>query len=154
MSCVDHQFMRLALEAASRCALLGEVPVGAVVVVHGEIVGVGLNRREMLSSCVEHAELAALCDASARLGAWRLLDACVYSTLEPCIMCAGAMLHARIKRLVYGARDPKFGAIDSLYSLAQDQRLNHQFEVLSGVLADESSELLKEFFQKLRANKK
>lgn len=154
MSSDDIKFMRQALNLAKISAQLGEVPVGAVVVIDGQVVGVGLNRREIMMSCLEHAELAAIKDASCSLSSWRLVNATVYSTLEPCLMCAGALLHARVKRLVYGARDPKFGSIDSLYNLGADFRLNHQFEVCSGVLADESADLLKEFFRTLRAIKK
>ena len=147
----EHQkFMSLALDLAKISFGLGEVPVGSVIVIEGEVVAFGFNRRELFTSCLEHAELHALGEASFKLGRWRLTDATVYSTLEPCIMCAGALLHARIKRLVYGAKDPKFGAIDSLYQLANDPRLNHQIDVISGILAEPSSHLLTEFFRTLR----
>lgn len=147
---IHHQFMEQALTLAGLAASLGEVPVGAIVVVDGNIVGRGYNRRELLNSPLEHAEIMALAHASKTLSAWRLTEAIVYSTLEPCIMCAGAMLHARVKKLYYGAVDPKFGAIASLYNLASDARLNHQFAIESGLYADESSQLLKSFFRKLR----
>lgn len=142
--------MERALELAKLSASIGEVPVGAVVVMEGAIVGLGLNRRELMNSCLAHAEVSAIADASINLGKWRLTGATVYSTLEPCIMCAGAMLHARIDCLVYGALDPKFGAIESLYSLASDQRLNHRFHCVGGIMAVESAQLLKEFFLGLR----
>src|SRR5262245_56510529 len=128
-------FMTKALSLAKLAADLGEVPVGALVVINGEIVGQGYNRREMDNSVLAHAELMALKEASSKLGSWRLAKATVYSTLEPCIMCAGALVHARIEHLVYGAKDPKFGAIESLYQISQDKRLNHRFETTSGVLA-------------------
>jgi tRNA(adenine34) deaminase len=148
---VEHnKFMKEALRLAKISASLGEVPVGAVVVFEGEIVGLGLNRRELTGSCVEHAEMNAVKDASVNLGRWRLIDTTVYSTLEPCIMCTGALCHARISCLVYGVLDPKFGAIESLYSIACDTRLNHQFVTISGVMAEECSKLLKDFFYKLR----
>lgn len=142
-----------AIKLAAISQRLGEVPVGSVVVVDGQIVGEGLNRRELLHSVLEHAEMGALKEASKNLGRWRLKGAVVYSTLEPCFMCAGALIHARIDGLVYAAADPKFGAIESLYTLAKDPRLNHQFETLSGVMAEESAELLRFFFQRLRKRK-
>jgi tRNA(adenine34) deaminase len=144
------KFMMEALKLAEFATSLGEVPVGAVVVVDQEIVGFGFNRRELRSSCIEHAEMNALSEASKNLGRWRLMEATVYSTLEPCLMCAGAMIHARIHRLVYGAADPKFGAIESLYAVASDQRLNHRFHAMGGILANESRQLLKDFFLNLR----
>ncbi len=146
----DVDFMNEALKLAEISARLGEVPVGAVVVSNGAIVGRGFNRRELLASSLEHAELAALKDASLHLGSWRLLGATVYSTLEPCIMCAGALVHARIERLFYGAADPKFGGIESLYQLANDPRLNHQFAAVGGLMAAQSAQLLRDFFKGLR----
>lgn len=146
----DQAFMTEALKLAQFAASLGEVPVGAVVVVDGTIVGRGFNRREYMNSALEHAELMALKEASEKLGRWRLSDATVYSTLEPCLMCAGALVHARIKRLVFGARDAKFGAIVSLFSIAQDERLNHRFAYREGMMAQESATLLQEFFKRLR----
>lgn len=150
----DQTYMEQALKLARISAALGEVPVGSLVVLNDEIIGTGINRREMSSLCFEHAEINAIRAASLRLGNWRLTGAIVYSTLEPCIMCAGAMLHARIDRLVYGACDPKFGAIDSLYALAHDERLNHRFCVTRGVLADSSAHLLQDFFCRVRKKKK
>lgn len=143
-------FMERALELAIQAGSLGEVPVGAVVVMDGVIVAEGYNRRELDASCLAHAELLALNHACQKLGRWRLSGATVYSTLEPCIMCAGALLHARVDQLVYGAKDAKFGGIESLYTLASDVRLNHRIKVVGNVLADESIALLKDFFVALR----
>lgn len=147
----EIKFMERALALAQIAASIGEVPVGAVVVLDGVIIGEGYNRREIMSSCLEHAELNAIKAASAAIGSWRLLNAVVYSTLEPCIMCAGALVHARISALVYGASDVKFGGVESLYTMANDPRLNHQFSVEAGVMASESAQLLKDFFGDLRA---
>lgn len=143
-------FMAVALSLAEHSFRLGEVPVGVVVVINNRIVGRGFNRREYMNSALEHAELMALREASQHLGRWRLSDATVYSTLEPCLMCTGALLHARIKSLVFGARDPKFGAIVSLFRLSEDARLNHRFSFQEGVMEEESAALLKRFFGKLR----
>lgn len=145
--------MGKALRLAQIAFALGEVPVGAVIVVDGQIVGEGLNLRELKNSSLEHAELNALKQASSNLGRWRLTDATVYSTLEPCLMCAGALLHARVKSLVFGVADPKFGAIESLFSVAEDPRLNHRFLSVSGVRAQECAELLKLFFKNLRISR-
>lgn len=148
---MNHEyFMDEAFKLALIAADLGEVPVGAVVVVDNCIVGAGFNLRELKNSCLEHAEIIALRQASSKLGRWRLSDATVYTTLEPCIMCAGALLHARINLLVYGVADPKFGAIESLYKLGEDGRLNHGFQTISGIKSAESAELLKQFFRNLR----
>lgn len=148
---MNHEyFMAEALKLALIAANLGEVPVGAVVVVNKQVVGRGFNLRELKNSCLEHAELIALKQASSKLGRWRLNDATVYTTLEPCIMCAGALLHARINLLVYGAADPKFGAIESLYKLGEDRRLNHGFQSVSGIKSVECAELLKQFFRNIR----
>lgn len=149
----DQVYMKEALALAQFAASLGEVPVGALVVVDHKIVGRGFNRREYMNSALEHAELMALKEASAKLGRWRLSDATVYSTLEPCLMCAGALVHARIKKLVFAARDPKFGAIASLFQVAQDARLNHRFPCEEGLMAKESAALLQGFFARLRAHK-
>lgn len=152
MNLSDHQhYMREALQLAEMSSILGEVPVGAVIVLDGEIIGRGFNRREMRNCVLEHAELNAIADAAQKLGSWRLLRASMYSTLEPCIMCAGALVHARIANLFYGAADAKFGGIESLYKIGEDSRLNHQFPAQGGLLADESANMLKQFFQRLRA---
>lgn len=147
----DERFMRLALEQAVGAAALGEVPIGAVVVCDGAVVATGSNRREIDADPTAHAELMAVRDAAAALGRWRLEGCTVYVTLEPCPMCAGALHAARVDRCVYGAVDPKAGALGTLYDIASDVRLNHRYEVTAGVLAEESSALLKQFFADLRA---
>ncbi len=148
---VDERFMRLALDEARGAALLGEAPIGAVVVLAGEVVARGSNRREIDADPTAHAEMIAVREAAASLGRWRLEGCTVYVTLEPCPMCAGALHAARVDRCVYGAVDPKAGALGTLYDIASDQRLNHRYEVTAGVLAEESSALLKGFFAGLRA---
>ncbi|MBM4388551.1 MAG: nucleoside deaminase [Deltaproteobacteria bacterium] len=142
--------MREALAEARKAFEKEEVPVGAVVVSEGEIIGRGHNLRESLQDPAAHAEMIAIGEASRRIGSFRLVDADVYVTLEPCLMCAGLMLNARVKRLFFGCRDPKAGAISSLYSVLDDARLNHRVEVAEGLLAEESSALLKLFFERLR----
>ena len=146
----DEGFMRLALEQAALAESIGEVPIGAVVVCDGEVVAAGYNRREVDHDPAGHAELIAIREASAQLERWRLTGCTVYVTLEPCPMCAGLMHQARIDRCVYAAPDPKAGALGSLYDLHDDERLNHRFEVTSGVLEQESAEMLRAFFKKLR----
>ncbi|HEX9092356.1 MAG TPA: tRNA adenosine(34) deaminase TadA [Coriobacteriia bacterium] len=146
----DETYMRLALDEAVAAAALGEAPIGAAVVCDGAVVARAHNRRETDRDPTAHAELLAIKETAARLGRWRLSDCTVYVTLEPCPMCAGAMHQARIARLVYGAADPKAGAVGTLYDLSSDDRLNHRFEVTSGVLAEESSLLLRRFFSRLR----
>ncbi len=151
----DTYYMQRALEEAYASAELGEVPVGAVVVdSEGEVVSSAGNRRETNADPAAHAEFLAIEQAAAELGRWRLSDCTVYVTLEPCFMCAGLMYQARIKRCVYGAPDPKAGALGSLYDLHSDERLNHRFEVTSGVLAQESAELLQSFFARRRTENK
>jgi len=150
---LDEGFMRLALAEAERAAALGEVPVGAVVVHEGVVVGAGYNRRELDRDPLAHAEVRALAAASAALGRWRLSGATLYVTLEPCFMCAGALVNARVDRLVYGALDPKAGAVASLASVCTDPRLNHRLVVDGGVLAAPCSAALKAFFAKLRGRK-
>lgn len=147
------KFMSRALELARIAGGLGEVPIGTVIVINNNIIAEGYNRKELLHSCIEHAEIMALTKACERMGRWRLSDALVYTTLEPCIMCTGALLHARIGQLIFGAHDIKFGAIESLFNLSNDMRLNHRFSYVSGVLAQESAMLLKDFFAKQRKNK-
>jgi tRNA(adenine34) deaminase len=146
----DIAFMRLAIEQARLAAANGEVPIGAVVVCGGEVVAQGCNRRESDADPSAHAELIALVEASRRLGRWRLTGCTVYVTLEPCLMCAGLMQQARIDRCVYGAPDPKGGALGTLYRVHEDGRLNHRFEVSAGVCAQECAELLSGFFASLR----
>lgn len=146
----DITYMALALDEARAAAAIGEVPIGAVIVCDGAVVARAHNMREVDTDPTAHAELLAIREASQRLGRWRLSDCTVYATLEPCPMCAGAMHQARIDRLVYGAPDPKAGAVGTLYDLSDDERLNHRFHVMSGVLADESAALLRDFFGDLR----
>jgi tRNA(Arg) A34 adenosine deaminase TadA len=144
-------WMELALEQARLGAEAGEVPVGAVVIKDGEVVGRGHNRNLLDNDPTAHAEIVALRDAGARLGNHRLNGCTVFATIEPCAMCAGAMLHARLARLVYGASDPKAGAAGSVLQVLNHPRLNHQMEVVSGVLADKCSEILQRFFQQRRS---
>ncbi|MBK5211148.1 MAG: NUDIX domain-containing protein [Coriobacteriia bacterium] len=150
----DERYMALALEEARKAAAIGEVPIGAVVVCDGRVVARAFNRREIDHDPAGHAEHAAILKAARRLGRWRLSDCTVYVTLEPCPMCAGLMHQARIKRCVFAAYDPKAGALGSLYDLHDDERLNHRFEIETGVLQEESSRLLKEFFRDLRGREK
>ena len=147
---IDEKFMREALTEARAAAAVGEVPIGAVVVCAGEIVARAHNRRELDQDPSAHAEFAALCAAAQALGRWRLSDCTVYVTLEPCCMCAGLMVNARVGRCVYGASDAKAGALGSLYDLNADSRLNHRFNVTAGVLADECREVLSSYFSGLR----
>jgi tRNA(adenine34) deaminase len=139
--------MEIALDEARLAAEQGEVPVGAVVVCGGELVARKHNRTREAADPTAHAELRALRGAAAKRGDWRLTDCTLYVTLEPCAMCAGAIVLARIERLVFAAHDPKAGMCGSLGNLVQDERLNHRVAVESGVLADESGELLREFFR-------
>ena len=152
MSTVEqHQrFMRQAMNLADHAASLGEVPVGCVVVRDGEIVGRGHNLRESNQDPTAHAEILALRDAAATLGSWRLVGCTLYVTLEPCPMCAGALVLSRIAHCVYGCSDPKAGFLGTLEDLSQDSRLNHRFGVTPGVLGPECSEQLKAFFRRLR----
>ena len=146
----DGFFMGLALAQAKEAADKGEVPVGAVVICGWEVVGAGHNRREETQSPLAHAEIAAIEAASRRLGTWRLTDCDLYVTLEPCIMCVGAILQARMRCLVFGCLDPKAGAVKSLYRLCEDERLNHRLPVTGGVLTEECARQLSEFFTRLR----
>ena len=149
----DETYMRLALEEARAAAAEGEVPIGAVLVCDGEVVGRGRNARESAGDPTAHAEMVAIREGAERLGRWRLSGCTLYVTLEPCPMCAGALVNARVDRLVYGAADPKAGAVGTLYDLSADARLNHAFEVTSGVLEAECGEILREFFRALRAGR-
>lgn len=149
----DISYMRLAIEEARQAAALGEVPIGAVVVCGGEVVASGCNRRETDQDPSAHAEFIAMREASRALGRWRLSGCTVYVTLEPCLMCAGLMHQARIDRCVYGAPDPKAGALGTLYSVNEDERLNHRFPVTSGVLEEDCAALLTGFFEKLRSGR-
>jgi tRNA(adenine34) deaminase len=150
----DNDFMRLALAEAEKAAASGETPVGAVLVVGGEVVAAAHNLRETLQDPTAHAEALVLREASARLGRWRLSDAVLYVTLEPCLMCAGALVLARIKRLVYGCRDAKAGALGSVYDVVRDGRLNHTYRITPGILETECRDVLQRFFEKLRNQSK
>jgi tRNA(adenine34) deaminase len=143
----DEGFMRLALEEARRAVEHEDVPIGAVVVSGGEVVAAARNERELRKDPTAHAEVLALRAAAKEAGTWRLADATMYVTLEPCPMCAGALVLARTARLVYGPQDPKAGAALSLYNIAQDPRLNHSMELTTGVLEAECAELLSGFFK-------
>jgi len=146
----DARYMALALAEARRAEDEGEVPVGAVVVMDGRVVGRGRNRVIAASDPTAHAEILALREAAAASGNYRLTGAALYATLEPCAMCCGAAVNARVARVVYGAADPKAGAAESLYRLLEDARLNHRAAVSAGVLKQECGALLSEFFQKRR----
>lgn len=146
--------MKLALAEARTAAAKGEVPVGAVVVRDGEVVGRGFNQRETLQTSLAHAEILAIQEASGNLRSWRLSECELYVTLEPCVMCVGAILQARIRRLVFGCLDPKAGAVESLYGLCDDARLNHRLPAVGGILARECAGLLEKFFKELRDTKK
>lgn len=155
MSCEsrDELFLDACLEEAKKAEAIGDVPVGAVVVHEGRIVGRGYNRREADQDPLAHAELLALREAAAALGRWRLSGTTLYVTLEPCHMCAGALVNARVDRLVYGTADAKAGAVESLSSVCTDPRLNHRLAVTAGVRADACAAQLKAFFRALRAGR-
>jgi tRNA(adenine34) deaminase len=153
MEAADRHFMALALEQARLASDRGEVPVGALVVCQGEVVAQAGNEKEALCDPTAHAEMLVLRQAAARLERWRLSGCSLYVTLEPCPMCAGAMLSARIDRLVFGCTDPKAGAVETLFRLADDPRLNHRVTVVGSVLAEEAAGLLRDFFQRRRENR-
>ncbi|MEW9111390.1 MAG: tRNA adenosine(34) deaminase TadA [Cytobacillus gottheilii] len=150
----DEYYMKEAIKEAKKAELLEEVPIGAVIVYNGEIVARAHNLRETDQNALAHAELLAIDAACQRLGTWRLEDAVLYVTLEPCPMCSGAIVLSRVKRTVYGAKDPKGGCAGTLMNLLQESRFNHQSEVVSGVLEEECGELLSTFFRELRNRKK
>ncbi len=147
---VDEEFMAEALDLARCAATEGEVPVGAVVVLNGDIIGRGANLRETSKDPTSHAEIIAIRDAARTLGDWRLENTVLYVTLEPCPMCAGAIVNARIPKVVYGCDDPKAGAVRTMYRLLEDPRLNHRAEVVSGTCREEAATLLRNFFARLR----
>ncbi|MEC9464470.1 MAG: tRNA adenosine(34) deaminase TadA [Myxococcota bacterium] len=150
----EERWMRAAYREAERARDLGEVPVGALVVFQDEVVGFGFNRRETDHDPVAHAEILAIRQASEQLGRWRLTGCELFVTLEPCPMCAGAIVNSRLDRLVYGASDPRAGAAGTVFDLVRDERLNHQVEVVPGVLADSCSQILSDFFADLRAKRR
>lgn len=146
----DEKYMEIALQQAEEAYHKGEVPIGAVVVKDGEILAADHNRREELHDATAHAEILLIRRAGAMVGSWRLPGATLYVTLEPCPMCAGALVQARVSRLVFGARDPKAGAVCSLYSITTDPRLNHRLEVVEGILESRCALLLRDFFKERR----
>jgi len=146
----DEYFMRLALREAERATAHEDVPIGAVIVRDGEVVAAAHNERELRQDPTAHAEMIALREAARLAGTWRILDAALYVTLEPCAMCAGAIVLARIARVVYGARDPKAGACGSVLNVLAEPRLNHRPELAAGLMAQESAELLSAFFASRR----
>ncbi|HTA76207.1 MAG TPA: tRNA adenosine(34) deaminase TadA [bacterium] len=150
----DEEFMREALKEAHKASRKGEVPVGAVVVKDGKIVGRGHNLTEKKQSALTHAELMAISQATKKLKSWRLVDCDLYVTLEPCTMCAGAIVLSRLKNLVYGTTDPKAGAVDSTARVMENEKLNHRVKVTSGVLKEECSSVLTTFFKEMRRKAK
>ncbi len=147
----DEKFMRLAIEQAHIAGRMGEVPIGAVITdKSGGIISTGYNLREAANDPTAHAEIIAIKKAGEALGSWRLEGTTIFVTVEPCLMCVGAIILARISRLVFGARDPKAGAVVSVYTIGNDCRLNHKFEVSEGIYMDECSNLIKDFFKTLR----
>lgn len=147
---VDKDYMQKAIVQAKKAQVREEVPIGAVAVVNGKIMASAYNIREATHNPLGHAEILLLERLAKKQKSWRLEDATIYVTCEPCIMCAGAMLQARISRVVYGCKDPKAGAFGSLYDFSQDKRLNHRIEVVAGVMADDCAALLGAFFKRLR----
>ena len=150
----DEKYMQMAIESAKIAEENGDVPIGAVIIHKNQIIGKAYNQREQLKDPTAHAEIIALTQAAAALENWHLNGCTMYVTLEPCPMCAGALVLARIDRLVYGCDDPKTGAVKSLYNIVTDGRLNHRLEVTSGVLADECTKQLQDFFQHRRGKNK
>lgn len=151
---LDEQFMMEAIIEAKKAEELKEVPIGAVIVMEGKIVARAHNLREIEQNAIAHAELLAIDQACKELGTWRLEESTLYVTLEPCPMCAGAIILSRVKRVVYGAADPKGGCAGTLMNLLEDERFNHQCEVTSGVLETECGQMLSDFFRKIRERKK
>ncbi|MBQ6359946.1 MAG: tRNA adenosine(34) deaminase TadA [Lachnospiraceae bacterium] len=150
----DIKYMRAALKEAAKAALIGEVPIGCVIVCDGKIVGRGYNRRNTKHTTLAHAELIAIDKASRKLGDWRLEGCTLYVTLEPCQMCSGAIVQSRIDRVVVGAMNPKAGCAGSILNILQDERFNHQTELTTGVMKEECAAVLQEFFVKLRIRNK
>lgn len=151
---VDEIFMQEAIKQAELAKEKNEVPIGAVIVLHGEVIATGCNARETSQSTLSHAELIAIQEANEKIGSWRLEECTLYVTLEPCPMCAGAIVQSRIKRVVFGAFDPKAGCAGSLMNLLNDNRFNHQVELESGVLKEACGKLLTDFFRELRLKKR
>lgn len=147
----DERFMKMAWAEARAAEDAGDVPVGCVVAKDGRVIGRGRNQREVLQDPTAHAEMIAITSAAAEVGSWRLEGCTLYVTLEPCTMCAGAIVLARVPRVVFGARDPKAGACGSLYDLVREPRLNHRVELVEGVHAEPCADLLRQFFKRLRS---
>jgi len=148
---VEHiHYMRVALEEAKKAYRIGEVPVGAVVVLRGNIIATAHDLRESLNDASAHAELLAMREAAQVLGDWRLNDTTLYVTIEPCAMCAGAIVQYRVGRLVYGARNDKSGCVDSVLNILQQAKFNHRVEVISGILEEECKSIIKDFFRQIR----
>lgn len=150
---IDEAYMRLAIAEAKKAEAINEVPIGAVIVYEDEVIASGFNKRETEQTSLGHAELIAIEAANERIGSWRLEECTLYVTLEPCPMCAGALVQSRVERVVYGASDPKAGCVGTLMNLLDDKRFNHQVDWTSGVLERECADLLTSFFRRLR-NKK
>lgn len=150
---METKFMKTALRLAKKAAAADEVPVGAVIVRDGRIIATGYNRKEKTGNALKHAEMIAIERAIKKVGDWRLNDCEMYVTLEPCAMCAGAMVNSRIGRLYFGAYDPKGGCCGSLYDIPSDARLNHRFEATGGIMEEECGRVLSEFFRKKRREK-
>ncbi len=146
----DEYFMMFALIEAEKAFMEDEVPIGAVVVHNGKVIGKGYNKRTKNKSAISHAEIMAIDDACKYIGDWRLEDCTIYTTVEPCIMCSGAIIQSRMKRLVYGTSNSKFGAVDSITNIFEIKNLNHKVEVSKNVLEDECSSIMKSFFKKIR----
>ncbi len=142
--------MKLAIQEAEQALMEDEVPVGCIIVKDDKVIGKGHNRVETLKDPTAHAEILAITAAAATLNNWRLLDSTLYTTVEPCLMCTGAIILARLKRVVYGTKDEKFGCLESKYTIERDNRFNHRFEVTGGVLSHEATNLLKKFFKQRR----
>lgn len=151
---VDEKYMQIALKEAEKAEKKGEVPIGAVIVHDEKVIATGFNLRETTQTTLSHAELIAIEKANKVMKSWRLEDCTLYVTLEPCPMCAGAIVQSRIKRVVYGASDPKAGCAGTLMNLLQEDKFNHQVEITTGVLKEECSALLTDFFRQLRKKKK
>lgn len=154
METSHEYFMSMAIEEAKKAWVKDEVPIGAVIVKDNEIIGRGHNLRETTNGATTHAEVMAIRDANKRMDSWRLEDCDLYVTLEPCVMCSGAVILSRLRTIYYGPHDPKGGAAGTLMNLLQDERLNHQVEVVAGIKEDECRQLLKDFFKMLRERKK
>lgn len=150
----DEKYMVIAMEEAEKARAMGEVPIGAIIVHEDKVIGRGHNIRETTQQTLSHAELLAIQEANEVIGSWRLEDCTLYVTLEPCAMCAGAIVQSRIKRVVYGATDPKAGCAGTLMNLLTEERFNHQVEVITGVLQMECSDMLRDFFKMLRKKRK